>query len=319
MSIAVVAAGYGGPENLSVVESAVGGAADALGPGEVLLDVRAAGVNPFDAKIYSGTMGVDPARLPIPLGAEAAGVVVAVGPGAVGPMGEVNPGDEVIAYPTSGAYASHLVVRSAALVPKPAVLSWEQAAGLMLAGTTAAHALAVAHPDAGETVLIHGAAGGVGLAAVQLAVARGVRVIATAAPANHDLLREWGAVPVAYGEGLLDRVRSAASGGVDAAVDTVGTDEAVDVSVELVPDRSRVVTIASFGYGAERGIVRIGGGPGADPGTKIRDEARLELVRMVGEGTLRVLVAATFPLKDAAEAHRTVMGRHAPGKIILVP
>ena len=316
MSITVVAVGYGGPENLKAVEENVA----EPGPGQVLLEVRAAGVNPVDAKLYGGgAWGSDPSRLPMRLGSEAAGVVLATGPDAVGPAGPVRVGDEVIAYPAPGAYAQRVLVRATSLVPKPADLPWAEAAGLLVAGATAVHALAVVKPVAGETLLVHGASGGVGLAVVQLATARGVRVVGTASPGNHDLLRELGVEPVEYGAGLADRVRALAPEGVAAAIDTVGTDEAVDVSVELVAGVDRIVTIASFQYGGERGIARIGGGPGADPGTAVRDAARLELVRAVEDGVLRVVVAETYPLAEAAQAHRAIMGHHRPGKIVLVP
>jgi len=198
-------------------------------------------------------------------------------------------------------------------------LPWEAAGGLMVAGATAVHALTVVRASAGETVLVHGASGGVGLMTVQLAAGRGARVVGTASAASHDLLRELGAEPVEYGPGLADRVRAVAPDGVQAAIDTAGTDEAIDVSVELVGDPQRVVTIAGFARGAERGVVRIGGGPGADPGTAIRDAARLHLVQAVADGTLRVVIAATYPLAEAAQAHRAIMGRHAPGKIVLLP
>jgi NADPH:quinone reductase-like Zn-dependent oxidoreductase len=315
MATAVVASGYGGPESLSVVEVDPG----TPGPGEVLIEVRAIGVNPIDVKLYGGSFGTDPSRLPMRLGSEATGVIRAVGPDAVGPVGPVRVGDEVIAFPVSGAYTDTLVVPAASVVPKPAALGWEQAAGLMLAGTTAIHALTVARPQPTETLLVHAAAGGVGLMSVQVALERGVRVIGTVSPGNHFLLRGVGVVPVAYGEGSLDRIRELAPEGVDAVIDTVGTREAVDVSVALVRDRSRIVTIAAFDYGAEQGIVRIGGGPGADAGTRIRDAARLELVRLVESGVLTVRVAATFPLRKAATAHRVMAGRHSPGKIVLLP
>jgi NADPH:quinone reductase-like Zn-dependent oxidoreductase len=123
---------------------------------------------------------------------------------------------------------------------------------------------------------------------------------------------------VEHGPGLAERVRTLAPEGVAAAVDTVGRDEAVDVSVDLVGDLQRIVTIASFEHGARRGIVRIGSGPGADPGTALRDAARLDLVRAVEAGTLRVVQAGTFPLAEAAQAHRAIQGRHAPGKFALL-
>jgi NADPH:quinone reductase-like Zn-dependent oxidoreductase len=310
----VIAAGYGGPEVLTVAEAPVPGP----GPGEVRIEVRAAGVNPIDYKSYSGAFGRDPSRLPMRLGSEAAGVVTAVGPDAVGPAGPVAVGGEVIAYRAPGAYASELVVPAEAVVPKPASLDWAQASGLLLTGATAWHALAVTSVGAGDTVLIHGAAGGVGAMAVQPAVIRGANVVATASPVRHDFLRELGAIPVTYGPGLAERVRAAAPGGVDAALDLIGTGEAMEVSLALVPDRARVVTIAAFAKGLEAGIKVIGGAPGADPGTEIRNAARLDLARLAGEGKLKVFVMQTFPLAQAAEAHRAIMSGHASGKIALV-
>lgn len=311
----VVASAYGGPEVLSVIDEAV----PEPGPGQVRITVRAAGVNPFDQKVYSGAFGADPGNLPLRLGLEAAGVVTAAGDHATGPAGPVEVGDEVIAYRAPGAYAAELVVPASSVVPKPANLSWEQAGGLMLAGVTAVHALEAIGLRKGESVLIHGAAGGVGLMAVQLAVARGATVLGTASPAKHDMLRELGAVPVAYGPGLADRVRAAASEGVHAAADLVGTDEAVDVSVELVADRSRIATIAGIVRGAQAGIKLLGGSPGADPGTDIRAAARLQLTEAAEAGRLRVLIAGSYPLSEAAAAHREIMTGHTSGKIVLVP
>lgn len=315
MPRAAVATAFGGPENVSVVDVDI----PAPGPGQVRVAVRAAAVNPIDWKVYSGMMGADPASLPKRLGNEAAGVVVAVGEGAEGPRGPFAVGDEVVAYSAPGAYADEVVVAGSALVPKPASLSFEQAAGLMLAGTTAVHVIEAAGVGPGDTVLVHGAAGGVGLFVLQLAVARGARVIGTASPRNHDAVTRFGAEPVAYGDGLADRVRAMAPDGVDAALDLVGSDEAVDTSLELVPDRGRVASIAAFRRG-DTGIKLLGGGPGADPGTEIRDRARLQLVDLADAGKLQVVVARTYPLTDAAEAHRAGQaGGQPPGKVVLVP
>jgi NADPH2:quinone reductase len=315
MPAVVIAPAYGGPEVLSVVDEPV----PDPGPGEVRIEVRAAGVNPVDRKAYSGAFGADPDRLPIRLGSEAAGVVTATGPDAVGPAGPLAVGDEVIAFRASGAYAAELVVPAQALVPKPSVLDWAQASGLMLTGATAWHTLAATGVTKGDTVLIHAATGGVGLMTVQLAVARGAMVVATASPARHELLRELGAVPVAYGDGLADRVRAAAPGGIDAALDLIGTDEAMDVSLALVPDRARIATIAAFARGPQEMIKVLGGGPGADPGTEIRDAARLELARLAQDQAVRVFVTRTYPLADVADAHREIMTGHTTGKIALIP
>jgi NADPH:quinone reductase-like Zn-dependent oxidoreductase len=315
MSRVVVAAAYGGPEVLAVVEEPD----RAPGPGEAVLRVRAAGVNPADWKSYSGLWGTDPARLPLRLGFEAAGVVTEVGEGAEGPAGPIAVGDEVIGFRLTGAYADRLVVPAAALVLKPAGMAAEEAAGLMLTGATAVHAVAATSIGDGDTVLVHGAAGGVGLMLVQVARARGARVIGTTGPSGADLVARLGGEPVAYGDGLADRVRAMAPGGVTAAVDAVGTGEAIDTSLALVADRGRIATIAAFERGAAEGIRVLGNGPGADPGTALRDAARLELVRLVEQGRLTVVVAGTHRLADAAAAHRAGMTGHSHGKLVLVP
>jgi NADPH:quinone reductase len=315
MATAMVATAFGGPEVLSLTEVEAG----PPGRGQVLIDVRASGVNPIDYKVYSEDRGGDPSKLPMRLGFEAAGVIRAVGEGAEGPAGALHPGDEVIVYPVQGAYATELVARGSSVLPKPNRLSYEQASGLMLTGVTAFHALTRAKVGKGDTVLVHGAAGGVGLMAVQLAMDLGARVIGTAGAFGQAILRQFGAEPVSYGEGLLDRVRAMAPGGVDAAIDTVGTDEAVDTSVALVPDRSRVVSLVAYRRGPGLGITLIGNGPGADPGTETRAAARLELVRLTEEGKLRVVVAGVYPLYEAAAAHRALETGHTHGKIVLSP
>ena len=311
MAHAVVATSYGGPEVLDVIEIAPG----RPGPGEALIEIRACGVNASDWKRYSGAWGTDPSALPIRLGQEASGVVLAVGPG----VEEVAVGDEVIAYRVAGAYADRLVVPVDALTPKPAGLSWEKAAGLMVAGATATHAVTATKVGAGDTVLVHGASGGVGAMVVQLARARGARVVGTADPSNHEYLVDLGAVPVGYGPGLLDRVRAAAPGELTAAIDVAGTREALDTSVALVRDRRRIATIVGFSYGAALGIKLLGNGPGADPGVDIRQAARPQLTKLVEQGRLEVRVGATYPLHEAARAHRAGIEMRVQGKIILIP
>lgn len=314
MATAIVATAYGGPEVLSAVDVEV----PEPGPGEVTIAVRAVAVNPIDHKAYSGAFGTDPAALPMRLGSELSGVVSRVGPDAEGAAGPLRVGDEVIAYRVSGAYATEVTAPSRVVVPKPPRLGWAEAAGLLLTGATAVHTLSAAGVKDGDTLLVHGVSGGVGLAVAQLAAMRGARVLGTARKSRHEGLRQYGVEPVAYGAGLADRVRTAAPGGVDAAIDTVGTDEAVDVSLELVPDRGRIVTIAAFGRAAEAGIKLLGNGPGADPGTRIRAAAWSELLPLAADGRLRVVVAQTFPLSEAAAAHRLVATGHAGGKVVLL-
>ena len=279
---------------------------------EVEVEVRAIGVNPADAKMRAGFFG---GEAPLPLGLEAAGVVKAVGDD----VSTIQVGDEVIVFRAPGAYTSTLVVPETALVAKPASLPWEQAAGLSVVGTTAVHALEATNVGDGDVVLVHGAAGGVGQIVLQLAALRGARVIGTSSAANADLVRELGAVHVAYGDGLRERVEAAAPGGVDVALDLVGTPEALQVSLDCVADRNRIATIVPSAAAAEAGIRRLGGGPGAEPGTEIRDAARAEIARLAGEGLVRVRVAKAFPLAEVAEAHRLIEGGHVGGKVILVP
>ena len=306
----VVATAYGGPEVLAVVETDPG----VPGPGQVLREMRAAGVNPADWKSYNGTWGRDPAKLPLRLGLEVAGVVGAVGPDVPWPA----VGDEVVGWPVRGAFADRLLVPADVLVAKPPSLEWTAAGGLLLTGTTAWHAVTAVHAGAGDTVLVHGASGGVGAMAVQLARMRGARVVGTASSANHDHLVALGALPVTYGPGLADRVRALAPR-ITAAIDTVGTDEALDVSLELVGDRRRVATVANFQRGPALGVQVLGHGPGADPGTTVRADARRRLVEMAGDRRLRVLVGATYHLADVARAHRAGIDGVVTGKIVIVP
>jgi NADPH:quinone reductase-like Zn-dependent oxidoreductase len=314
MTSAVVATGFGGPENLALIDVDV----PAPGPGEVTVSVLACGVNPIDLKLYGGERGADPAALPMRLGFEAAGVVTAVGPDADGPEGPVAVGDEVIAFRISGAYAGEVVVPASAVVQKPAALDWPEAGGLMLTGATAVHLLTATGVTADDVVLIHGASGGVGLMAVQLAVLRGARVIATASEHRHGLLEELGAEPVVYGDGLLERIGQLAPDGVDAALDLVGTDEALETSLALVEDRQRIATIANYGA-TSAGIKLLGGGPGADPGEEVRANARTELTRLAATGALTVHLGATYPLAEVADAHRLLAEGKAHGKVVLLP
>ncbi|MDQ2782798.1 MAG: zinc-binding dehydrogenase, partial [Actinomycetota bacterium] len=228
-------------------------------------------------------------------------------------------GDEVIVPRIeTTSYTSDAVVPAASVVAKPAGLSFELAGSVALVGGTAAHAVEAAKVAGGETLLVHGGAGGVGGLVVQLAVRRGARVIATASEANHDYLRGLGAEPVVYGDGLEDRVRALAPDGVDASIDTIGSNEAVDVSLALVPDTARIVSIAAFHRGDD-GITLIGGGPGADPGTELRAKSWPEIAQLVADGELDLPIARTYPLEETAQAHRDSVAGHTRGKLVVVP
>ena len=299
---------FGGPEQLVVSEVPT----PEPGPGEVRVAVRAVGVNPIDWKIYSGRIGRDRKALGN-IGFELAGVVDAVGEDVEG----WAVGDDVIATQVPGnGYTDAAVVPAAGLIAKPDGLSWELAASVPVAGATAAHAVEAAGVGEGTTLLVHGAAGGVGGLVVQLARRRGARVIATASERNHDYLRSLGAEPVTYGVGLGDRVRTLAPDGVDAAVDAVGTDEAIDVSLEVVGNPRRVVSLAAH-QRRDDGILLIGGG--GDPGTEIRDAARPEVARLLATGELTLPIQATYSLEDTAEAHRAGQTGHTRGKLVIVP
>ena len=314
----MVATGYGGPKVLSLVEEPV----RQPRRGEVTIQVKAAGVNPIDYKIYSGAMGNDPASLPLQVGSELAGVVTATGPKAIGPARALQVGDEVIAYrrDVPGAYATEVTWPAEVVVPKPANLGWEQASGLLLTGATALHTLAATGVRCGDVLLIHGVSGGVGLLAAQLAIIRGAHVIGTASQTRHESLRRFGITPIAYGPGLIDRVRRLVLVGIDAAIDTIGTDEAIEVSLALVADPARIATIAAFQQPVNTGIQKLGNVPGAtDRGTEIRARAWSELIPLAAAGKLEVLVAKTFPLAETAAAHEFVASGHAGGKVVLLP
>jgi len=315
---AVAATAYGGTEVIDVID------VDSRppGPGEVTIAVRAAALGRWDAKQAAGAAGTDPAKLPMRLGNEAAGVVTAVGEDAVGLEGEpLAVGDEVFGSKLRGAQASELTVKAGLLLRKPAGASFAEAAALLAGGTTAVHALESVAVGEGDTVLLHSASGGVGRVVAQLALLRGARVVGTASERNHDDLRALGVEPVAYGEGLLERVRALAPDGVNAAIDTVGTDEAVAVSLALLADPARLVTIANAQFEAvlAAGGKAIGGGAGADPGTELRDAARVPLARLLAEGRLEVDLAGVYPLEEARAAYEHLVTGHAAGKIVLEP
>ncbi|MGK5632461.1 NADP-dependent oxidoreductase [Streptomyces sp. URMC 123] len=280
-----------------------------VGPDSVLIRVRAAAVNPVDWKIAEGYLDqVLNVHFPLTLGWDVAGVVERVGPAVT----EYEVGDEVIAYNRQdavqfGTYAEFAAAPVRTLARKPASLSWQQAAGLPLAGLTAYQSLRAVRAADGDTVLVHAAAGGVGSHAVQIAVARGARVIGTAGEHNHDFLRSLGAEPVAHGEGLEERVRALAPDGVDAAVDFVGGD-AVAVSRKLVEDASRIASVADMAA-AEIGGTYVFVRPDTADLTALGD--------LADAGKLTVPLDAVLPLAEAAEAFRRSREGRTRGKIVL--
>ncbi|MCK2214118.1 NADP-dependent oxidoreductase [Actinomadura sp. ATCC 31491] len=292
----------GGPEVLKVMELPVPQA----GPGQVRVRVRAAGVQPFDTAVRAGWLPPYLGEVPFPRipGNEFAGVVDRVGPGVTG----LAEGDEVLGFSRLFGYAEYIVVDATDVAPKPPGVPWEVAGGLTAGVQTAELALDGLGVKAGETLLVHGAAGAVGTAATQIAVARGARVIGTAREANHDHLRALGAEPVTYGEGLADRVRALAPGGVDAALDGAGG-HALEVSLELVADRARIVTLVEHGRAAELGVQTVRGE---------RTAERLgRYAARYAEGRFAWPVRRAYPLAEAADAHREIETGHGHGKIVL--
>lgn len=298
------AAGFfepGGPEVLRLIDVDEPQA----GPGQVRVRVKAAGVQPFDIAVVAGSIHrqEDPAAPRIP-GNEFAGVVDQVGDGAVG----FAPGDAVLGYGTLNSYCEHLVVGPDQITLKPTNMSWEVAGGFSAAAQTADIGLREVEVGAGDTVLIHGAAGAVGTIAVQLCRLWGATVIGAARETQHDYLRSIGAVPIAYGDRFVDRVRALSPQGVDACLDGVGG-EALDASLELVKNRSRVLTLVEHGKAPQLGIR-------TTPLT--RSAARLAaLADLYAQGKLTVHILASFPLARAADAHRAYRAGNVRGKIVL--
>ena len=287
--------------------------------------MRAAAVNHRDLKIYASreyakSSGRNEPTFPLRLGVEAAGIVTEVGHEAIGVAGPIVVGDEVIAYRIEGAYADAITVSAAQVVSKPRQLDWEQAASIMLTDTTAIHSLAAILARPGQTILIHASAGDVGFSAVQLAALDGINVVGTASEKDFGLLKTYGAIPVKYGEGLVDRVRDVAPQGIDAALDFIGTDEAVDVSLRVVKDRSRIATIVAFNRAKRDRFLAIGGSEGQDPGgLAIRSAARLRLTALAQAGAFNVRIARTFALSEAADAHRLLAKGVGGGHLVLLP
>ena len=273
------------------------------GPGQVRVAVRAAGVNPIDWKIVSGLTGRSPAAPTVP-GVDAAGVVDEVGEGVTG----VQVGSAVFGQATGGSAAEYAVLTSWA--PKPEGTPFEVAAGLGVPGETAVRVLDILDLQPGQTVVVDGASGGVGVATVQVALARGLTVVGTAGAANQDFVRSFGAVPTRHGAGLADRVRALAPGGVHGGVDTAGKGSVRDL-IELTGDPARVVTIADFGAGDLGVHVTSGGGGQA---------ARLaQIAGLLADGRLRMPVAGSYPLDRVGDAYAESAGGHVHGKLVLVP
>ncbi|AEW99741.1 alcohol dehydrogenase GroES domain protein (plasmid) [Streptantibioticus cattleyicolor NRRL 8057 = DSM 46488] len=275
------------------------------GAGQVRVRIKAAGLNPIDAKIRRGEFdAVYDISFPGQLGNEFAGVVDQAGAGT-----GFSAGDEVIGFVDMAAYAEYVVVPAENLTRKPKELGWETAAAIGAVGQAAFNALRTLGVTAGETLLVHGAAGGVGGVVTQLARARGVMVIGTARADHHDHVRSLGGIPVHHDERLEQRVREAAPDGVDAALDLTGSEGAITVSIAVTRDKSRIVTLAAPQLARQYGITMMFGTRSAETVARVAESA--------ARGELHLPVARRFPLSQAAEAHRALEAGGRLGKLVL--
>ena len=288
-----------------------GGERPVPGDGQVLVRVKAAGINPSEAVIRTGAVAeLFPSTFPSGQGSDLAGVVEEVGAG----VGGVSPGDEVIGFTNRRASQAELVlVEAGDLTRKPEKVSWEVAGGLYVAGVTAWGAVRAVQPKEGETVVVSGAAGGVGSLAVQLAGGTGATVIGLASESNHQWLKSPHVVPVVYGDGVADRIRAAAPGGVDAFIDTHG-DGYVELALALGVAAERIDTIVDFAAAAKYGV-KTDGGTAAGPGARVL----AELAALIADGLLEVPIANVYPLAQVREAYTELERRHTRGKIVLRP
>jgi NADPH:quinone reductase-like Zn-dependent oxidoreductase len=300
--------GFGGIDVLRVDE--VG--RPVPGDGQVLVRVKAAGINPSEAVIRAGAVReLFPSTFPSGQGSDLAGVIEEVGAG----VGGFSPGDEVIGFSNKRASQAELVlVEAGDLTPKPENVPWEVAGSLYVVGVTAWGVVHAVEPKEGETVVISGAAGGVGSLAVQLARRTGATVIGLASESNHEWLKSHGVIPVAYGDGVADRIRAAAApGGVDAFIDTHGNGY-VELALALGVATERIDTIVDFAAAAKHGV-KTDGGAEAGPGAKVL----AELAALIADGHLDVPIASVYPLAQVREAYTELERRHTHGKIVLKP
>jgi NADPH:quinone reductase-like Zn-dependent oxidoreductase len=280
------------------------------GAGEAVVAVRAAAINPGEASIRKGLLAERfPSTFPSGEGTDLAGLVSAVGE----EVADFAVGDEVIGWSWSrSSHADYVAVPAAQLVSKPSALSWEVAGSLAVAATTAWAAVEAVAPKSGETVVVSAAAGGVGGVAAQLAHLRGANVVGIASESNHDWLRSRGITPVAYGDGLEQRVRELAPSGVDAFIDTFGP-EYVDLAVALDVAPERIDTVTAFERAAQVGAKTEGSAEGTTT------ENLTTLAELCASGEIEIPIAATYPLDHVREAFAELEERHTRGKIVLVP
>lgn len=313
MTAAIVYTEFGGPDVLTLTDIPL----PSPGPGEVAVRIEAAGVNPIDAKLRSGLRASDPIVAPRRVGADAAGVVTAVGDDVEG----FRVGDAVVVFSAAGVYAAEAIVPAAHLAPRPPQVSAPEGAALGIPVGTAYQTLRSLDVGPEDTVLIHGGSGAVGQAAIQHAVLAGATVLATTSDRRADRVRALGATALPYGPQVVARVRELAPQGVTVAIDLAGTDEALQQSLELVADRTRIATLVRGADAARLGIRAFSGGSPV-PLTARQQAWRAEAIpvtlALLAAGRFSVELGPQLPLADAAEAHRLVAAG-AAGKIVLLP
>jgi NADPH:quinone reductase len=277
---------------------------------EVIVAVKAAGINPGETAIRSGALQDRfPASFPSGEGSDLAGIVAAVGDG----VDDFAVQDEVLGFSwRRSSHATHVSVPVSQLIHKPPELAWEVAGSLYVVGCTAYAAVRAADVKAGETVAVSAAAGGVGTVVVQLLALRDAQVLGIASPSNADWLRSHGAVPVPYGEGLAERLKAEAPGAIDAFIDLFGP-EYVQLAVDLGIPRDRIETITSFQKAQELGVKADGSGTASTP------EVLTEMAGLVASRAIEIPIAATYPLERVADAFQELERRHTRGKIVLIP
>lgn len=314
MASAIVYTEFGSPDVLHLIEIPDPVAAR----GEVVVRIEAAGANPIDAKLRAHKRPSPPITEPRGVGFDGAGVVEALGEG----VDDFAVGDRVAIREAQGTYASAIAVPTTKLAKLPDSVTTAEGAAIGIPAGTAFQALRSLGVTSDDVLLVHAGSGAVGQAAVQFAVAWGATVIATASPARHDQLRELGAIPVAYGDGLLDRVRDAAPSPVTVVLDGAGTDEAIETSLALVADRDRIATIVRGPDAASFGIRAFSGGspvPLTEQELAWRAEAMPETIALLDSGDFTIELGPQLPLAEAAQAHELMESGAASGKIILVP
>ncbi len=296
---------YGGLDVLTVREVEL----RKLGKEDVLVEVKATGINPGEAAIRAGKLDDGNSSFPSGEGSDLAGIVKEVGIDVTG----FAPGDEVLGWSWErSSHATECVVPADQLIRKPADLGWPEAGALYVVGVTAFAAVRAVDISAGDTVVVSAAAGGVGTITVQLLKVNGAKVVGLASEDHHDWLREKGVTPVAYGEGQMEGILDATPDGIDAFIDLFGPDY-IDLALQLDLPPEKIETIIAYERAGEVGAKSEGSTDASTP------EILMEMAELVAAGKIEIPIAAEYPLDEVREAFEQLEDRHTLGKIVLVP